>query len=251
MNLTSAKTIVAGGASGLGLAVVDEFLKYNANVAVLDIQTGECINKDRNIYFIETDITNESSVSCAIEKVINKFEEITCLINCAGIACSKRVVGRDELHDIDTFSKVINTNLTGTFIMCRTVANRMQKNLPNENNERGVIINTASIAAFEGQIGQAAYAASKGGIASLTLPLAREFARMGIRVMTIAPGLFDTPMFEKLPEVAKQNLSELSPFPNRLGKSQEFARLACHIYENPMLNGEVIRLDGALRMPPK
>ena len=251
MNINAAKVIITGGASGLGLAVVDEFLKNKANVAVLDNQIGDSLEQDRNVYYINIDITKESSVTSAIENIVNDFGEITCLVNCAGIAHSGRVIGRDELHDLDAFSNVISVNLKGTFMMCRVVANVMQNNVADENNERGVIINTASIAAFDGQIGQAAYAASKGGVASLTLPLAREFARMGIRVMTIAPGLFSTPMFDKLPEAIKQNLSELAPFPKRLGKPDEFARLVTHIYENPMLNGEVIRLDGALRMPPK
>lgn len=251
MNVTTAKVVVTGGASGLGLAVVDEFLQRQAKVAVLDLQTGKSIEKDRNVHFIMTDITNEPSVTHAIENIIDDFGEITCLVNCAGITYSERVIGRESLHDIQEFSKVIDVNLIGTFIMCKAVTKVMQQNPPDENNEQGVIINTASIAAFDGQIGQAAYAASKGGVASLTLPLAREFARMGVRVMTIAPGLFSTPMFEKLPEPARQSLSELAPFPKRLGKPEEFARLVIHIYENSMLNGEVIRLDGALRMPPK
>ena len=251
MNINAAKVIITGGTSGLGLAVVDEFLKNKAKVAVLDNQIGDSLEKDRKVYYINIDITKELSVINAIENIVNDFGEITCLVNCAGISHSERVIGRDELHNIDAFSNVININLQGTFMMCRAVANVMQSNAADDNNERGVIINTASIAAFDGQIGQAAYAASKGGVASLTLPLAREFARIGIRVMTIAPGLFSTPMFDKLPEAIKQNLSELAPFPKRLGKPDEFAKLVTHIYENPMLNGEVIRLDGALRMPPK
>lgn len=251
MNAKSAKVVVTGGASGLGLAVVNEFLQHKAKVAVFDIHAGENLPKDSSIHFFKTDITNESSVTRAIESVTSDFGEITCLVNCAGIAYSERVIGRDRLHDIEEFSKVINVNLIGTFVMCRAIANVMQNNPADENNEQGVIINTASIAAFDGQIGQAAYAASKGGVASLALPLAREFARIGVRVMTIAPGLFKTPMFERLPEAAKQSLSELAPFPKRLGKPEEFAHLVSHIYQNPMLNGEVIRLDGALRMPPK
>lgn len=251
MNAKSAKVIVTGGASGLGLAVVNKFLQLKAKIAVLDIQTSESIQKDSNIYFLKTDITNASSVTRAVECVTEDFGEITCLVNCAGIAYSERVIGRDRLHDIEEFFKVINVNLIGTFVMCRAVANVMQNNSPDENNERGVIINTASIAAFDGQIGQAAYAASKGGVVSLTLPLAGEFARIGVRVMTIAPGLFNTPMFERFPDAVRQSLSELTPFPKRLGKPEEFASLVCHIYQNPMLNGEVIRLDGALRMPPK
>ena len=251
MNINSAKVVITGGASGLGLAVVDEFLRHKAKVAVLDMQTGESIEKGRNIHFIQTDITKESSVTHSIENIIDDFDEINCLVNCAGVVHSERVIGRDGLHDIDAFFNVINVNLTGTFCMCKAVANTMQNNTPDENNERGVIINTASIAAYDGQIGQAAYAASKGGVASLTLPLAREFARMGVRVMTIAPGVFNTPMFESLPQDVKQNLSELTPFPKRLGEPEEFAQLVSHIYQNPMLNGEVIRLDGALRMPPK
>ncbi len=251
MNTKSAKVVVTGGASGLGLAVVNEFLQHKAKVAVFDIQAGEDLPKDSSIFFLKTDITNESSVTRAIESVTSDLGGITCLVNCAGIAYSKRVIGRDRLHDIKEFSKVINVNLIGTFIMCRAVANVMQNNPADENNEQGVIINTASIAAFDGQIGQAAYAASKGGVASLALPLSREFAHIGVRVMTIAPGLFKTPMFERLPETVKQSLSQLAPFPKRLGKPEEFAHLVSHIYQNPMLNGEVIRLDGALRMPPK
>ena len=251
MNINSAKVVVTGGASGLGLAVVDVFSRQSAQVAVLDIQTGSCIENDRNIHFVMTNITNENDVSHAINNVLSEFGEINCLVNCAGMAYSAKLIGRENLHNIEEFSNVINVNLVGTFIMCREVANVMQNNSPDENNERGVIINTASIAAYDGQIGQVAYAASKGGVASLTLPLAREFARIGVRVITIAPGLFNTPMFENLPESVKQSLSELIPFPNRLGKPEEFAALVKHIYENPMLNGEIIRLDGALRMPPK
>ena len=251
MNTKFAKVVVTGGASGLGLAVVNEFLQHKAKVAVFDIQAGDDLPKDDSIFFLKTDITNESSVTRAIESVTSDLGGITCLVNCAGIAYSERVIGRDRLHDIEKFSTVINVNLIGTFVMCRAVATVMQNNPADKNKEQGVIINTASIAAFDGQIGQAAYAASKGGVASLTLPLAREFARIGVRVMTIAPGLFKTPMFERLPEAAKQSLSQLAPFPKRLGKPEEFAQLVSHIYQNPMLNGEVIRLDGALRMPPK
>ena len=251
MNAKSAKVVITGGASGLGLAVVNEFLQHKAKITVLDIQAGENIREDSNLHFIETEITNESSVTRAIDCVTKEIGGITCLVNCAGIAYSERVIGRDRLHDKEEFSKVIGINLIGTFLMCRAVTNVMQYNSPDENNERGVIINTASISAFDGQIGQAAYAASKGGVVSLTLPLAREFASIGVRVMTIAPGLFNTPMFEKLPNTVRQSFSELTPFPKRLGKPEEFARLVSHIYENPMLNGEVIRLDGALRMPPK
>ena len=229
MNAKFAKVVVTGGASGLGLAVVNEFLQLKAKVAVLDLQASETILKYSSVHFINTDITNESSVMQAIEILTNDFGEITCLVNCAGIAYSERVLSRDRLHEKEEFSNVINVNLIGTFLTCRAVADVMQFNSPDENNERGVIINTASIAAFDGQIGQAAYAASKGGVVSLTLPLAREFANIGVRVMTIAPGLFNTPMFEKLPDTVRQSLSELTPFPKRLGKPEEFAHLVCHI----------------------
>ncbi len=251
MNLRNAKIIVTGGASGLGLAVVNEFVHHNARVAILDINTNESIVNHENMLFIKTDVSSESEINTAIQQVTKEFGGITGLINCAGIASSQRVIGRDNLHKTNEFTRTIGVNLTGTFLCCREAANAMQNNNPNKDNERGVIINTASIAAFDGQIGQAAYAASKGGIVSLTLPLAREFARFGVRVMAIAPGLFDTPIFENLPEESKQHLCELTPFPKRLGNPREFAILVRHIYENPMLNGETIRLDGALRMPPK
>jgi NAD(P)-dependent dehydrogenase (short-subunit alcohol dehydrogenase family) len=255
MNIKAAKAIVTGGASGLGFAVARHLTRTGAKVAVFDVDPNA---KDRivrelgqdAIYFV-TDVTSESSVDQAVAAAAERFRGLTFAVNCAGIVQSRRVLGRDGLLSSADFARVVEVNLTGTFTVCRAVANIMRQNDPTGKGGRGVIVNTASIAAFEGQVGQAAYAASKGGVVSLTLPLAREFANLGIRVVAIAPGLFRTPMLEGLPTEARVELAKQVPFPNRLGEPEEFAELVCHIYENPMLNGAVIRLDGALRMPPK
>jgi NAD(P)-dependent dehydrogenase (short-subunit alcohol dehydrogenase family) len=248
----SLHALITGGASGLGLATARAIVNAHGKVAMLDIneQAGQAALKELggNAMFIETDVTHEKQVDEAVAEAVKQFGYINLAVNCAGIAPSQRVLGKDALMSTEDFARTININLNATFCVCRATANAMQHNTPREDDERGVIINTASIAAFDGQIGQAAYAASKGGIASMTLPLAREFARFGVRVVTIAPGLFKTPLFDKLPEKAINALAESIPFPKRIGHPEEFADLVIHIFNNRMFNGEVIRLDGALRM---
>lgn len=244
--------LITGGASGLGLATAQSIVNRGGKVALLDIneQTGQQALKQLgdNALFIATDVTHESQVDAAVDEIVSQFGHINLTVNCAGIAPSQRVLGKDALMATEDFARTVTINLTSTFCVCRAAANAMQHNAPQHDDERGVIINTASIAAFDGQTGQAAYAASKGGVASMTLPLAREFARFGIRVVTIAPGLFKTPLFDKLPEKAISALTESVPFPKRIGRPEEFADLVLHIFNNQMFNGEVIRLDGALRM---
>ena len=246
------KAVVSGGASGLGLATATRIIADGGHVCLLDInkEQGKKAQQQlgENALFVETDVCNESNVDDAVAQAVKQFGNINLAVSCAGIAPSRRVLGRDNVMPTDDFSRVIAINLISTFCLARSAANVMQHNEPGEDNERGVIINTASIAAYDGQTGQAAYAASKGGIVSMTLPLAREFARFGIRVMTIAPGLFHTPLFDTLPVEAVAALEKTTPFPPRLGNPQEFAAMVCHIFENRMLNGETIRLDGALRM---
>jgi NAD(P)-dependent dehydrogenase (short-subunit alcohol dehydrogenase family) len=201
--------------------------------------------------FVRTDVTSEADVQQAIATAIKEFGAFTGLVNAAGIGPAARVVGRDGPMPLDQFARVIQINLIGTFNVMRLAAAAMMNNQPAPSGERGVIVNTASVAAYEGQIGQAAYAASKGGIVSMTLPIARELARFGIRVVTIAPGIFDTPMLAAMPESIRESLGQQVPFPSRLGRPAEYAALVCHVFENEMLNGEVIRLDGAIRMAPK
>jgi NAD(P)-dependent dehydrogenase (short-subunit alcohol dehydrogenase family) len=201
--------------------------------------------------FAETDVTDPASVQRAVDLARETFDGLHGLINCAGIGVAQRTLGRDGPHALDAFVRVINVNLVGTFNAIRLAAAAMAKNEPSAEGERGVIVNTASVAAFEGQIGQAAYSASKGGIVGMTLPIARDLARDGIRVVTIAPGIFDTPLLGSLPEPARLSLGQQVPFPSRLGRPEEYAALAQHIVENEMLNGEVIRLDGAIRMAPR
>ena len=247
--------IVTGGSSGLGEATARKILEKGGNVSILDMQEDETKGLSEEFgeacTFFYTDVTNEESINEALTSAISKYQFINLLVNCAGIGIASKVIGKEKLHDSSIFQKIINVNLVGTFNVLKLVAEKMIENQPDDDNFRGVIINTASIAAFDGQIGQAAYSASKGGIVSLTLPLAREFARYGIRVCTIAPGLFETPMMSGLPEKAYQTLVDSTLFPKRLGYPKEFAKLVLSIFENNMLNGEVIRLDGALRMSPK
>jgi NAD(P)-dependent dehydrogenase (short-subunit alcohol dehydrogenase family) len=238
--------LVAGGGSGLGAATGDLLAASGARVVVADLQ-GEAPRDGR---FVETDVTDERSVRSAVEAA-RELGEFHGAINCAGIASAEKVLGREGPHSLDSFSRVVQVNLIGTFNVIRLAAEAMSEGDPLESGERGVIVNTASVAAFDGQIGQVAYAASKGGVASLTLPVARELATKGIRVMTIAPGIFDTPMMAGLPEDARVSLGKQVPFPSRLGKPEEYAALVKHIVENEMLNGEVIRLDGSIRMAPK
>ncbi len=256
MEFKHCKAIVSGAASGLGLAVTQRIIAAGGTVVMLDLDHERCADElillGERAHFIATDVTSESGVDTALIKAHELMGEIRLVVNCAGIAPSRRVLARDGLISNAEFQQVIDINLNGSFNVCRAVVNLMQNNNPaGKDEERGLLINTASIAAFEGQIGQAAYAASKGGIASMTLPLAREFARLGIRVMTIAPGIFETPMFDQLPQEAREALAANTPYPKRLGQPDEFAALVQHIVENPMLNGSTIRLDGALRMGQK
>ncbi len=256
MNFNKCKALITGGASGLGLAVAKRLLDAGGSVAILDIKSEQSrvtvATLGPHAHFFEADVSSEAAVDRAVAAAATTLGEITLVMNCAGIAPSRRVLGRDGIMSTAEFEGTIQINLIGTCSVCRAVANVMQHNTPQgPDGERGVIINTASIAAIEGQIGQAAYAASKGGIVSMALPLAREFARIGVRVMTIAPGIFETPMFDTLPVEAREALAANTPYPHRLGQPHEFAQLVQQIYENSMLNGEVIRLDGALRMQPK
>lgn len=244
--------VVTGGASGLGLATTQMIFENGGNVVVLDLNeaAGKALENERILYVL-TDVTSEDSVTNALQKAKERFgNTIVGAINCAGIAPAKRVVGKDGPHSLDIFQKVISVNLVGTFNVLRLVAAAIAT--PSDGTtECGVIINTASVAAFDGQIGQAAYSASKGGVVAMTLPIARELARMGIRVMAIAPGIFETPMMASMPQETQDSLGKQVPFPPRLGKSSEYAALVKHIIENQMLNGEVIRLDGAIRMGAK
>jgi NAD(P)-dependent dehydrogenase (short-subunit alcohol dehydrogenase family) len=246
--------LVSGGSSGLGAATARRLVEQGAHVVVADIndEGGAALagTLGERAHYQHTNVTGEESVQAALATA-QQAGTLRGVINCAGVAIATRVLGREGPHDLDWFTRVIQVNLIGTFNVIRLAAAAMAENEPVETGERGVIINTASVAAIEGQIGQAAYSASKGGVAAMTLPVARELARYGIRVMTIAPGLFDTPMLAGLPEKARQSLAEQIPFPSRLGDPAEYALLVQHIIENPMLNGELIRLDGALRMGPK
>lgn len=255
MKLSELNALVTGASSGLGEAVARHLIAAGARVTLADVndEAGEKLAAELgdNAVFVHTDITDEANVSATLTALLERWGPLNALINCAGIPGAERVLGRKGVHRLETFSRAIQVNLIGTFNVIRLAADAMQHAAPNEGLEQGVIINTASVAAYDGQIGQAAYAASKGGIVSMTLPLARELSAFGIRVMTIAPGLFKTPMMSVLPEDVQQSLGDSVPFPARLGEPEEFAALAVHILENPMLNGEVIRLDGALRMAPR
>ena len=236
--------LVAGGGSGLGEATTRMLAESGANVVVADLK-GEGLPE--NVRFVAADVTDERAVQSAVDAAL-EFEGLHCAINCAGVAIAQKVLGREGPHPLESFERVVRINLIGTFNVVRLAAEAMSRNEPSQSGERGVLVNTASIAAFDGQIGQAAYAASKGGVVAMTLPLARELARSGIRVTSIAPGIFDTPMLAGLPEDARESLGRQVPFPSRLGKPEEYAALVGHIVENEMLNGEVIRLDGAIRM---
>jgi NAD(P)-dependent dehydrogenase (short-subunit alcohol dehydrogenase family) len=240
--------LVTGGGSGLGAATARMLEGEGANVVVADLRRE---GAGPNARFVETDVTDEGSVKGAIDAALQNFGALHGAINCAGIASAEKVLGREGPHSLESFSKVVEVNLVGTFNVIRLAAEAMAKNEPTEGGERGVIVNTASVAAFDGQIGQVAYAASKGGVAAMTLPVARELARHGIRVVAIAPGIFDTPMLAGLPKAARESLGEQMPFPSRLGRPEEFAALVHHIIENEMLNGEVIRLDAAIRLAPR
>jgi 3-hydroxyacyl-CoA dehydrogenase / 3-hydroxy-2-methylbutyryl-CoA dehydrogenase len=255
MNIKECKALVTGGASGLGEATVRKIVENGGQAVILDLseKQGMRVVKELGsaVSFVKTDVTSDGEVRTAVASAVNRMGSINTVVNCAGIGIAEKVLGKKGTHSLDLFSKVISVNLIGTFNVCRLAAESIAQNVENSDGERGVIINTASVAAFEGQIGQAAYSASKGGVVGMTLPLAREFARFGVRVMTIAPGLFHTPMFEMLPEEARIALGKMVPFPSRLGHPEEYAQLVQSIVENSMLNGETIRLDGAIRMQPK
>ena len=255
MNNKDVVALVTGGASGLGEASITELVKKGARVVIVDIDSDKGEKLAANIgagaIFVKTDVTSEADVRQAIQKTVDAFGKINVVINCAGIVNPGKLIGRKGPLPLESFNKVMQLNLVGTLNVIRLAVEQMMNNTPDEEGERGVIINCASIAAFEGQIGQAAYSASKAGIVGMTLPIAREVADYGIRVMTIAPGIFETPMMAGLPPSVKEDMAKTVPFPRRLGKPIEFAKLALHIIDNIMLNGCCIRLDGALRMPPK
>lgn len=255
MELKGITTLVTGGASGLGSACVRRFAAQGANVIILD-KDGSRADKlaeelSSTVRGAQADVTSEADIQAAIDFAIETFGGLHVVINCAGIGMALRTTSKNGAHPLDVFETVIRINLLGTFNVIRLAATAMAKNEPNSGGERGVIINTASVAAFDGQIGQAAYSASKGGIVGMTLPIARDLARDGIRVVTIAPGIFDTPLLAGLPEPARESLGEQVPFPPRLGKPEEYAHMAQAIVENAMMNGETIRLDGGLRMGAK
>jgi NAD(P)-dependent dehydrogenase (short-subunit alcohol dehydrogenase family) len=254
MKIEDGVFLITGGSSGLGAGCARRFADLKGKVVIADIkeEAGTALAGEigAGARFVRTDVTSEESVQDAVARAA-EWGPLRGVINCAGIAIAAKVLGRDGPHPLASFRKVIDVNVAGTFNVIRLASLVMAESEATADGERGVVINTASVAAFEGQIGQAAYSASKGGIVGMTLPVARELARHGIRVVTIAPGIFDTPMLAGLPEKARQSLGEQVPFPSRLGKAEEYAALAQHIVENPMLNGEVIRLDGALRMAPR
>jgi NAD(P)-dependent dehydrogenase (short-subunit alcohol dehydrogenase family) len=254
MEIKNSTFIVTGGASGLGAATARAIVSADGNVVIADINAdaGNALAKELGrARFIKTDVTAEADGRAAVALALKEFGALQGLINCAGIAVAEKTLGREGPHALASFSRVVGVNLIGTFNMIRLAADAMSKGQPNADGERGVIINTASVAAYDGQIGQAAYSASKGGIVGMTLPIARDLSRSGIRVMTIAPGIFETPMLLGLSKEAQDALGKMVPFPPRLGRPSEYAALAQHIIENGMLNGEVIRLDGAIRMAPK
>lgn len=255
MELNGKVAVITGGASGLGEATAKEFMAQGAKVGIFDVdeERGKAVEAESGgkALFVKTDVTDEASVQAAVDAVAAKFGGIHVAVNCAGVATPGKVIGKKGLLPMEVFDRVIRINLHGTMIVTRHAALKMSENQGDGDGEKGVIVNTASVAAFEGQIGQAAYAASKAGVAGMTLPLAREFANLGIRVMCIAPGLFGTPMLLGLPEKAQESLAQMMPFPKRLGHPEEYAALVQHIMENKLLNGETIRLDAALRMAAK
>jgi NAD(P)-dependent dehydrogenase (short-subunit alcohol dehydrogenase family) len=255
MQIANTVSLGTGGASGLGEATVRTLVGAGGRVMILDRpgSPGEALVAElgEGVAFSPADVTDEAQVAAAVAAAVERFGTVHAAVNCAGVGIAMRTVTREGPHPLDLFTKVIQVNLIGTFNVIRLAAAQMAKNTPNEEGERGVIVNTASVAAFDGQIGQVAYSASKGGVVGMTLPIARDLASLGIRVLTIAPGTFDTPMLAMAPENIRQALAAQIPFPSRLGRPAEFAALVRHIFENAMLNGETIRLDGAIRMAPK
>ncbi len=255
MQLKGSTFIVTGGASGLGEATAKVLAEGGANVVIADLQPekGQALAQSlgRQARFLRTDVTSEDDGKAVVALALKEFGALNGLVNCAGIAVAEKTVGKNGPHALASFTRCVTVNLIGTFNMIRLAADAMVKGKPNAAGERGVIVNTASVAAYDGQIGQAAYSASKGGIVGMTLPIARDLSRDGIRVCTIAPGLFETPMMDTLPKEVQEALGKMVPFPARLGRPTEYAALARHIIENEMLNGETIRLDGAIRLAPK
>ena len=255
MELKESVFVVTGGGSGLGAATARMIVAGGGKVVLADVNkaAGEALAAElgANACFAETDVTNEVSAKAAVELAVSTFGKLNGLVNCAGVAPAEKVLGKEGPHRLESFAKVININLVGSFNMIRLATEVMAKGEPNAQGERGVIVSTASVAAFDGQLGQAAYAASKGGVVAMTLPIARELARSGIRVMTIAPGIMETPMLMGMPQDVQDALGKMVPFPSRMGKPAEYAALVRHIVENSYLNGEVIRLDGAIRMAAK
>jgi len=255
MKIQDTRAIITGGASGLGQAVAEDVIAAGGRVALLDVNAaaGQALvaKLGERASFIETDVTSEAAVNAAVAAASQAMGGLNLAVNCAGVGWPKRMVGKDGPMPGDFFRKVIEINLVGTLLVCKAAAAEMQKNAPNADGERGAIVMTASVAAFDGQVGQVAYSASKGGVVGMTLPMARELAAFGIRVVTIAPGLFLTPMMAALPAEAQESLGKQVPFPPRLGRPAEYASFVRQVVENPMLNGETIRLDGAIRMAPR
>jgi len=253
MQIKNSVFLVTGGASGLGAATARMAAENGAKVVIADLQpeTGDKLARELNGRFIKTDVTSEADGKAAVALALKDFGGLHVLVNCAGIALAERTLGKEAPHDLGRFQRVVNVNVIGTFNMTRLAADAMAKASPNAAGERGVIVNTASVAAYDGQIGQAAYSASKGGVVGMTLPIARDLSRNGIRVCSIAPGIFETPMLAGLPQDAQDSLGRQVPFPSRLGRPAEYAQLVKAIVEIEMLNAETIRLDGAIRMAPK
>jgi NAD(P)-dependent dehydrogenase (short-subunit alcohol dehydrogenase family) len=254
MQISGSTILVTGGSSGLGAGCVEMLARQGAGVIVADVaapREGLDANLSERVLFTSTDVTSEAAVRSAIVAGENRFGPLRGAVVCAGLLHAERVLGREGVASLEAFRRVIEVNLNGTFNAVRLAAEAIAKSDPQEDDLRGVIVMTSSVSAFEGQIGQAAYSASKGGVASLTLPLAREFGQQGIRVVTVAPGVFDTPMMQAAPDKVRQSLADQIPFPHRLGQPDEFASLVCHALENNMLNGCILRLDGAIRMGPK
>ncbi len=255
MRIENSVFVVTGAGSGLGAATARMFAAAGGRVVLADVNrdAGEAMARELGdaAAFVPTDVTDEASAKAAIDRAVSGFGGLHGLVNCAGIAPAEKVVGREGAHRLESFARTIGVNLIGSFNMMRLAAEVMSKATPNEEGERGVIISTASVAAYDGQIGQAAYAASKAGVVGLTLPVAREMARFGVRVMTIAPGIMETPMLMGMPQEVQDSLGKTVPFPSRMGRPSEYAALVRHIVENAYLNGETIRLDGAIRMTAK
>ena len=253
MEIAGSSALITGGASGLGAATARRLVGQGARVVIADLNraAGLALEQELSARFVETDVADDASMRRAIDAAIAAYGGLQILVCCAGVGTPDKVLGKEGPLDLQRFARVVQINLIGAFNAIRLAAEQMAKNAPNTEGERGVIVTTASVAAFEGQIGQAAYSASKAGVAGMTLPIARELARYGIRVVSIAPGIFDTPMLASLPEAVRASLGQQTPFPPRLGRPDEFAALVQQIIENTMLNGETIRLDGAIRMAPR